>query len=70
MTAPRIHHQWEPDILYYEPGISIETVRALENKGQRPQSRPDIGKANLIVRSRSGLDAAADPRSGGEPAGY
>jgi len=70
VTAPRIHHQWEPDILYYEPGISIEAARALENKGQRPKPRPDIGKANLIVRSRSGLDAAADPRSGGEPAGY
>ena len=70
VTAPRIHHQWEPDILYYEPGISSETVQALENKGQRPKPRPDIGKANLIVRSRSGLDAAADPRSGGEPAGY
>jgi gamma-glutamyltranspeptidase/glutathione hydrolase len=69
-SAPRIHHQWEPDILYYEPGISMEAVRVLENKGQRPKSRPDIGKANLIVRSRSGLDVAADPRSGGEPAGY
>ena len=70
VTAPRIHHQWEPDILYYEPGISMEALHGLENKGQRPKPRSDIGKANLIVRSRSGLDAAADPRSGGEPAGY
>jgi gamma-glutamyltranspeptidase/glutathione hydrolase len=70
ITTPRIHHQWEPDILYYEPGVSAETVRALENKGQHPKPRLDVGKANLILRSPSGLDVAADPRSGGEPAGY
>ncbi len=70
VATPRVHHQWEPDILYHEPGLPAETLRALENKGQRPQPRPDIGKANAVVRSYSGLDAAADPRSGGEPAGY
>jgi gamma-glutamyltranspeptidase / glutathione hydrolase len=70
VATPRVHHQWEPDILYYEPGLPAETVRALENKGHSSEARPDIGKANAIVRSRSGLDAAADPRSGGEPAGY
>jgi gamma-glutamyltranspeptidase/glutathione hydrolase len=70
VAAPRIHHQWEPDILYYEPGLPVEAVRALENKGHQTKPRADIGKANAIVRTRSGLDAAADPRSGGEPAGY
>jgi gamma-glutamyltranspeptidase/glutathione hydrolase len=70
VATPRIHHQWEPDVLYYEPGLPAEVVQALGNRGQRPKSRPDIGKANAIVRSRSGLDAAADPRSGGEAAGY
>jgi gamma-glutamyltranspeptidase/glutathione hydrolase len=70
VAAPRIHHQWEPDILYYEPGLPMEAVRALENKGHQAKPRADIGKANAIVRSRAGLDAAADPRSGGVPAGY
>jgi gamma-glutamyltranspeptidase/glutathione hydrolase len=70
VVAPRIHHQWEPDILYYEPGLSGDAVRALENKGQRPRPRPDIGKANAIRRTRTGLDVASDPRSGGAPAGY
>ena len=70
VAAPRVHHQWEPDILYYEPQIPLETIRALENRGQQPQPRQDIGKANVIVRSRAGLDAAADRRSGGQPAGY
>jgi len=70
VAAPRIHHQWEPDILYFEPDIPGETVRALESRGQRPKLRLDLGKANAIVRSRAGLDAATDRRSGGEPAGY
>ena len=70
VVAPRIHHQWEPDILYYEPGLPGDVVRALEKRGHHPKPRPDIGKANAIGRTRSGLDAAADPRSGGEPAGY
>jgi gamma-glutamyltranspeptidase/glutathione hydrolase len=70
VAAPRIHHQWEPDVLYYEPELPGETVRSLESRGHRPQPRLDIGKANMIVRSRAGLDAAADRRSGGKPAGY
>ena len=70
MTSPRIHHQWEPEILYFEPATPSETLRALENIGHRTRSRADIGKANLILRSTLGLDVAADPRSGGEPAGY
>ena len=70
VEAPRIHHQWEPDVLYYEPSLPAQTVRALERKGHRTQSRPDVGKANAIVRSPSGLDVAADPRAGGAPAGY
>jgi gamma-glutamyltranspeptidase / glutathione hydrolase len=68
--APRIHHQWEPDLLYYEPGVSAGTVSALEKKGHSCEAAQDLGKANLIVRSRAGLDAASDPRSGGAPAGY
>jgi gamma-glutamyltranspeptidase/glutathione hydrolase len=70
IDAPRIHDQWEPDVLYYEPGLDAGVVRALGGRGHHTESRLDIGKANAIVRSRGGLDAAADPRSGGKPAGY
>lgn len=33
VDAPRIHHQWQPDILGYEPGISSDTLSLLEAKG-------------------------------------
>jgi gamma-glutamyltranspeptidase/glutathione hydrolase len=70
IAAPRIHHQWEPDELYYEASLPTEIVRALNRAGHITKPRVDIGKANVIVRSPAGLDAAADPRSGGCPAGY
>ncbi|MBN2574849.1 MAG: gamma-glutamyltransferase [Deltaproteobacteria bacterium] len=69
MAAPRVHHQWEPDVLYHEPDLPAALVRALRAKGHHTEPRADIAKANMIVRTKSGLDAAADPRSGGAPAG-
>lgn len=44
VDAPRIHHQWLPDVIYAEPyALSPDTVRALEARGhkvtvQRPWS--------------------------------
>ncbi len=70
ITAPRIHHQWEPDVLVYESALPAQTVRALVGKGHHCQSAPDLAKANAIVREPKGLFAAADPRSGGMAAGY
>ena len=69
VAAPRIHDQWEPDLLYYEDGFPAETIAGLEQRGHKTKLRRDIGKANAIVRTAAGLDAAADPRSGGQPAG-
>ena len=44
VDAPRIHHQWLPDVIYAEPyALSADTVRVLEARGhkvdfQRPWS--------------------------------
>ncbi len=32
-AAPRIHHQWQPDIVISEPGVSDDTLRILEARG-------------------------------------
>jgi len=69
-AAPRVHHQWSPDVLQYEPGLPASVVGALRAKGHRLEARDKIGKVNLVVRSKAGLEAAGDPRSGGAPAGY
>ena len=69
-AAPRVHHQWSPDVLRYEPGLPASVVGALRAKGHHVEAQDKIGKVNLVVRSKAGLEAAGDPRSGGAPAGY
>lgn len=33
VQAPRMHHQWLPDLVYVEPGISVDTINILEDMG-------------------------------------
>lgn len=70
VARPRIHHQWEPNQLFYEPGLPAGTLDALKRLGQSPKEKADMAKANAILRTKTGWEAAADPRSGGAPAGY
>ncbi len=35
VQAPRMHHQWLPDLVYVEPGISRDTVRILQSMGHK-----------------------------------
>ena len=69
-AAPRIHHQWSPDVLRYEPSLPVSVVDSLRAKGHHLEIRDKIGKVNVVVRSRAGLAGAGEPRSGGAPAGY
>jgi len=33
VNKPRIHHQWLPDVVITEPGISIDTLNGLSAMG-------------------------------------
>lgn len=71
ISAPRIHHQHLPDILYWEQGVSAETIRELQALGHTVRERDGyVGSAPTILRTRSGWAGAADPRSGGSARGY
>jgi gamma-glutamyltranspeptidase / glutathione hydrolase len=70
MAAPRLHHQWFPDVLGVEPGFPAEVVGALAKKGHKVKEFPHIGTANLLVKTGAGIEAAAEPRSPSKPAGY
>lgn len=70
MAAPRIHHQWFPEVLMVEPEIARDVLDGLARRGHKPQPIPRIGVSNLVVRTANGLDAAAEPRSPSAPAGY
>ena len=69
-AAPRVHHQWSPDVLRYEPALPVPVVDSLRAKGHHVEVRDKIGKVNIVIRSKAGLAGAAEPRSGGSPAGY
>ena len=70
-SSPRIHHQWQPDELRVERGISIDTVRLLEGKGHKVRVQPTIGSVQTIYRSGGWLMGASDPRQrGGAALGY
>jgi gamma-glutamyltranspeptidase len=48
----------------------VDVRQGLEKRGQKLRELPRIGVANAIVRTDRGLEAAAEPRSAGAPAGY
>lgn len=62
-AAPRIHHQWLPDQIMWEKGISADTRALLETKGHTfaTSIRP-MGRAQSIMRRNGVLEGAADPR--------
>jgi gamma-glutamyltranspeptidase/glutathione hydrolase len=62
VEAPRIHHQWIPDRLNFEPGIAPETRKALEERGHVLKEQNALGVAQAIARQGSQLSGAADPR--------
>ena len=72
VNAPRIHHQWLPDVLYVEARAAPEDVRAaLVRRGHevRPPKRP-MGMVAAIVREDGVWLGAADPRGEGTAAGW
>ena len=72
MAEPRIHHQWMPDILQVEQGVSPDTLRLLRDKGQTlEQSGRTSGRTNSIMLEEGWLYGATDTRRpGGFVAGY
>lgn len=65
VAAPRVHHQWLPDIVESEPGLLEGTVTALEEMGHRVVDGGTQGRANIIVVNPAGgrLTGVPDPRN-------
>jgi gamma-glutamyltranspeptidase/glutathione hydrolase len=81
VALPRIHHQWQPDRLVVDFGISDETVRALEARGHHVQRKPHrskcgrvdgaapcYGAVQAVAVSDGVAEGGSDPRKGGRPA--
>ncbi|KMO39639.1 gamma-glutamyltranspeptidase [Methylobacterium variabile] len=65
VAAPRIHHQWRPDALLVETGLSPDTLALLRARGHRVVVGSASGSANSILVVPGGLAGAADPRQRG-----
>ncbi len=74
IDAPRIHHQWFPDQIYYEQfGLSPDTRNHLEAYGHKFSSSPgNIASATgIAIEEKTGVKLGAiDSRSDGEAIGY
>ena len=75
---PRIHHQWRPDYLECESGISPDTISRLQQMGYsvEPAHSKILPRVEAILLSEGWLQGASDDRSSnrsggdGKAAGY
>jgi gamma-glutamyltranspeptidase / glutathione hydrolase len=67
---PRIHHQWLPDQLVVERGVSPDTIALLEARGHHVKVVNSIGEAAAIRLHDGWLEGAADPRAEMSAKGY
>ncbi len=68
-AVPRIHHQWQPDVVITERGVSDDTLRILESRGFVIPRNADgsfqhrvLGRANSIMKANGYFLGAADTR--------
>jgi gamma-glutamyltranspeptidase/glutathione hydrolase len=72
VDAPRIHHQWQPDKLFLEPGISPDTAALLRSRGYDVDRSPGLvlARVEAIVSEGGWLEGGSDGRGSGKAAGY
>ena len=68
-AAARIHHQWLPDKLRVEVGISDDTLDLLSARGHEITLGNVMGSTQTVMRIDQGFFGAADPRRVGALAG-
>ena len=71
VSAPRLHNQWQPDIIYAEPGFAPDVLDALKARGETIVPTAPHTSANSIAVTPQGYVGAADTRTRGAlAAGY
>ena len=73
VDAPRIHHQWKPDLIMMEHGYSPDTMALLKTRGHnvRDLQYQVTSRLDAIRRGSNGwLEGGSDGRGRGKVAGY
>lgn len=69
VDAPRIHHQWLPDEVYYEQrGVSADTLKLLSGMGYKMVEQTPWGAAELILVGLPGAAGVSPVNSGNDSA--
>ena len=71
---PRFHHQWQPDKLFLERGVSPDTIAMLKAMGHEVESSERtavvIARVEAIVNDKGWLQGGADGRGPGKAVGF
>lgn len=69
VNAPRIHHQWLPDEVYYEQrGVSKDSLSLLDKMGYKMVEQTPWGAAELIMVGLPGATGVSADSSGNDAA--
>ncbi|MGS1030711.1 gamma-glutamyltransferase [Burkholderia glumae] len=67
VDAPRVHHQWLPDEVYYETrGLSPDTLAILRRMGYKMVEQTPWGAAELVLVGLPGTEVASRASSGND----
>ncbi len=70
MIRVRPHHQWRPDMVFFDAEPPQPIRLTLVNRGHILSEKRRTGIVQAILRTNDGWMGASDPRKGGRPAGY
>jgi gamma-glutamyltranspeptidase/glutathione hydrolase len=72
VAGSRIHHQWVPNELLVEKSLPRTVREGLARRGHKLKLMPSMGVSQIVARSPDGKGfvGAADPRAGGNAAGW
>lgn len=70
-ATPRVHHQWTPDELRVEKGLSPDTLALLRQRGHNIALKASMGRTQTIALRGGALYGYSDPRNpDGKTLGY
>jgi gamma-glutamyltranspeptidase/glutathione hydrolase len=70
MLQRRLHHQWQPEVLFWDEDPGPALVEPLARRGHKTADQPRTGIVQAIQIDGNTFIGASDPRKGGTPAGY